>query len=590
MDKINSDKLITFFSYGFIVFVLTSILYTMYLDFLYEKYFNIKKFNLKEKFTDSDIDEKLKYINLVEETRENYDISQPFILKKNISVNSPVLATCNINDQLSNTPSGSLCNIKQNNLYPINGGHFYVTVMADGFINNGNDCSLNISSTVYDLPKCIYNQTYQTNRQTQFIFPDNNKPRPFTLTNIVEQSIINYFNNYVKYNNYISNTKNIILSTSCSYNGTNYMCTPNDLTIINNYSTLLQNLLLLKNTPPSIFPMSYNSGYTYDINTVKTNLLNIYNNLLANDNSNINYTMYINDTTSIKFLTDADKNVYAMELHPSVVVTFTKLVLGFDLNGLSTSGITDNTSIWNLNYLNMITPDSSVTNVIKYTYKPDPIYFPIALQFVLPNSNVLSNNWNTSAPTGVINYINNIFKASNTNVASDLNLINTPTTSMSIPVQVTNNLQNYINILTNTNNVSLSSITDIFAIYDGNTNLFQIYLVTNGYSNVKNIMTPSGPDIINSGMATPSISYQIYTLIKFKPTYIPNVCTSGSFYNGLCLPQCPPEYPYDIGAACLSNNKNLYTRNSSLCNYLSSHAPSLSNPDPILMALMSSCQ
>ena len=117
MDKINSDKLITFFTYGFIVFVLTSILYTMYLDFLYEKYFNIKKFNLKEKFTDSDIDEKLKYINLVEETRENYDISQPFILKKNISVNSPVLATCNLNDQLANTPSGSLCNIKQNNLY-----------------------------------------------------------------------------------------------------------------------------------------------------------------------------------------------------------------------------------------------------------------------------------------------------------------------------------------------------------------------------------------------------------------------------------------------------------------------------------------
>jgi hypothetical protein len=65
MDKIDNNKLITLFLYSGIIFLLTSLLYSMYNDFLSENYFNIKKFNLKEKFTDSDIHEKLKYINVI---------------------------------------------------------------------------------------------------------------------------------------------------------------------------------------------------------------------------------------------------------------------------------------------------------------------------------------------------------------------------------------------------------------------------------------------------------------------------------------------------------------------------------------------
>ena len=65
INDIDINKLITFLLYIFIVIILTSILYNMYNDFLSEKYFNIKKFNLKEKFTDSDIEQKLNYINLI---------------------------------------------------------------------------------------------------------------------------------------------------------------------------------------------------------------------------------------------------------------------------------------------------------------------------------------------------------------------------------------------------------------------------------------------------------------------------------------------------------------------------------------------
>jgi hypothetical protein len=65
INKIDTNKAITLISYGFIVVALTAVLYTMYNDFLSESYFNLKKYNLKEKFTDADIEQKLKYIGLV---------------------------------------------------------------------------------------------------------------------------------------------------------------------------------------------------------------------------------------------------------------------------------------------------------------------------------------------------------------------------------------------------------------------------------------------------------------------------------------------------------------------------------------------
>jgi hypothetical protein len=41
----------------------------MYNNYLSETFFNIKKFNLKEKFTDADIDQKLNYINIISKNK-----------------------------------------------------------------------------------------------------------------------------------------------------------------------------------------------------------------------------------------------------------------------------------------------------------------------------------------------------------------------------------------------------------------------------------------------------------------------------------------------------------------------------------------
>ena len=76
INDIDVNKLITFLLYIFIVIILTSILYNMYNDFLSEKYFNIKKFNLKEKFTDSDIEQKLNYINLINKKQKTHTQDQ----------------------------------------------------------------------------------------------------------------------------------------------------------------------------------------------------------------------------------------------------------------------------------------------------------------------------------------------------------------------------------------------------------------------------------------------------------------------------------------------------------------------------------
>lgn len=65
----DNNKIITLFLYIVIVTVLTSILYNMYNNYLSETFFNIKKFNLKEKFTDADIDQKLNYINIISKNK-----------------------------------------------------------------------------------------------------------------------------------------------------------------------------------------------------------------------------------------------------------------------------------------------------------------------------------------------------------------------------------------------------------------------------------------------------------------------------------------------------------------------------------------
>ena len=61
MDNINKDNLVKFISYFIIVFLLSIILYLMYIDFISETFYSPT-----EKFSDVNINNKLEYINLIE--------------------------------------------------------------------------------------------------------------------------------------------------------------------------------------------------------------------------------------------------------------------------------------------------------------------------------------------------------------------------------------------------------------------------------------------------------------------------------------------------------------------------------------------
>ena len=564
MDKIDNNKLITLFTYGIVVIVLTSILYSMYNDFLSENYFNIKKFNLKEKFTDSDIDEKLKYINLISNTKkstekfteiiqESYDLSIPYILKA-----VPTLPKCNKNDTLSN----SNCIMSTPNLYVQNGSSFIIQVLRDGEpCSYPNDIVDDSQLKICDYTKTLNNLPMPIARQTHFSFP-NSLIRSFSYSNSIDKSIITYFNNYIKYNNYISNSSNQILNSS-----------NNDTIFINKYFGILQNLLLLKNSsdPNNIF--AYNSGYTYDIATIKTKLITLYTNLISTDTSRLKYGMYIDDQTTIKFLTDASKNVYSMELYPNITITFKNLVLGFDKDAIASSGISDLTSIWNLNFLNLLTPTKSSKSII-YSYKPNPIYFPIVISFLLPSNN--NNEWKIVNPNtnSMPNYFDTLFKINTSNLTSNLSkvtLLNTNVSTILPNLTLANNIfQSKIKTIIDT-----STITDIFALYDSTSNLFQSHIITNGYATI----VPSATDVIdiNSMSSTSDYSnktHTIYPIISFNPIYTPNACDNGILIDNKCYPKCPNEFSYDINIACLNNNRTMYVPNSEICKYLLENKPS----------------
>jgi hypothetical protein len=507
----DNNKIITFFLYIAIVTILTSILYKMYNNFLTENFFNVKKFNLKEKFTDSDIDQKLKYINLISNTVEKYDSKQHYIVKDN-----PTIPICNNNDILNN----SNCIISSTVFYVQDGSYFDIQVQQDGLA-----CSI-FSDPIdnFNINNCTYN--FDLSRNTKFIFP-NSIIRQFDYNNILDKSIINYFNNYTKYNNYLSGINDQVLTS-----------TDNDINLINKYTLILEKLLQLSNSSnDNIF--GYNSGYSYDINTIKTNIINLYNNLLSVDKSNLKYIMNIEDKTKIRFLTDSSKNVYSFELHPDVTITFKNLLLGFDNNSIIENGIIDQTSIWNLNYLNLLTPTNSSTPIV-YKYKPKPYYYPIVIPFTISkNSNLLTyfNNLFKSNPHGIINMAN-INLLDSTNASSNLNTVNT-------------NFMNNID--------DLSTITDIFAMYDSKSNIFSSFIIN--HSNIP--------------------------IINFFPLYLPYKCDNKVLYNNNCYSLCPPEYPFDINTACLIDDESKYINNSDLCNYLLNNLPI--NPTNEIQRLIDMC-
>ena len=581
MDNIKYDTLVKFAAYSVIVFVLTMILYLMYIDFLSETFFNIKKFNLKEKFTDSDIEEKLKYINLIEEksntklnkiTNNNtkiehltntidpliYDPNTPYILKRdllNSDKQSPITdAKCSVGDKIV---SDTTCIINSNKFYlrSSTNNNFMIKVLSDGKPST-------------ESPHYTYNVTIDTItpsaslntvRKTYFYFPSNtniklyeNLPRKFNeinnfnTDNKIDNAIITYFNNYVNYNNFINKTSNPLLL--------------NNTTLIDTYFSYVTNLLLLKNsTANTIF--KYTSGYAFDINDIKTNIIFLYNEIIIDPKNTINVNLKIDDQTNIKFMYDTpiNMNIYSMELNPNITISFSKLLLTFDPAMPTTIS---KTSIWALNYLKSIQADNNANDYI-FNYN-DTLYFPIVISLATPNT----AEWENNSVNGVLTYFTSLFATSNLDInVLKIKDLSNPTSNITIDGLsfVTERLKKFISQL---GNKDILNITNIFVIYDSDSKLFQSWIITN----------------INDTNTGKLISIP---LVAFTTTYNTFICDTGYYYNNKCLPKCPDGFNYDFGLVCLNSKIDNYLPGKSMCNFINTITPSPT--DPILSGIKFGC-
>ena len=587
MDNINKDNLVKFISYFIIVFLLSLVLYLMYIDFLSETFFP-----KTETFSDVNITNKLKFIDSIDNkviptkltTKTNiehladnnadlliYDKNAPFVLKKDLTsrdTQSGVTnAVCSINDiVIKDNNNKTKCKINQNNLYLSTSGSnkFSIKVLSDGMYTTPD--SNNYSYYDYDVKiSDIGNQDLGVLRRSYFYFPDknvlsvyDNNPRIFSHTNKYEMGILNYFNNYAKYNNAVDLTvyNELIIQPIENSSSTN-----NNLGLIKTYFTYLRDMLLLSNSD-STSPFIYNSGYNFDINDVKLKLINMYMVLVLNNDTGIEINMEINDSTNIEFYYDNpnNMNVYTLELKPSVIITFTNISLIYDnIPNNITQG-----SIWSLYYLKQMTPNITSSSLYSYT---DTINYPIALSLATPNT---TKDWENNKTNGVINYFQYIFKQGPLDNINIRDIINNNVSIIGTPGDqvVIQNLTKFIKTL---GNMNLRSITDIFMLYEPNKSVGQAWAITN---------------LIDNTTQEPIIA----PLLHFDLIYAPSYCSNKSdmFFDNKCIPPCPTGFGYDFGLICLNSNTSNYLPGTSMCNYINSLT--LPTPiDPIISAIKMGC-
>jgi hypothetical protein len=573
------------------------------MDFLYETFFNINR-KSNEKFTDVNVENKLNNINLIkqknlvkEKTKLieelssintlDFNTSLPFILKRDIVDNKKISSVSKAKCLPNDIDNGISCIVKANNFYYNNSSYnnFNINVMPDGYSTTKN----NISTYNYDIviTNVTPNQPLSVVRQTNFYFPDDKNiknilqsPRQFNYVNKYDQRIINYFNNYAKYNNLInSNLTNQLLTGIDN----------NDQSLISSYFTILSNLLLLKNIysgspsnspspsilnqqisiSPSLLSMqskstfisyfNYNSGYYFDINDIKQNIIFLYNNIISDPNINAVIDLNIIDKTHLKFYynTTSHMDIYTFELYPEIQIIFKNLSLSFNSDMPKSLSNT----VWSLYYLQSLTENSSAGS-ITFTYN-DCIKYPIALPFSLPRS----LSWDTDS-NGIVPYMTHLFNINNSFI-NNITIID-PLTSKNVTdglKTVTKNITDFLQKIGNTN---LKSITDIFILYDPISYNFQSWIFTN-------ILDPNTNKKIN------------YPLITFVGSYYPVNCEKGTLHNSYCIPKCPPNYSYDLGLICLSNDFNNYFPESKFCTHINSLKLQNIPSDSIMSGFIKSC-
>jgi hypothetical protein len=578
MDNINKDNLVKFISYFIIVFLLSVVLYLMYIDFVSET-FNSKT----EKFSDVNIKNKLKYINLIEEKQNSnvvehlntnqidpliFDPNAAYVLKKDLLSGDNQLAVtnavCAVNDKTLIKDGVTHCISNGDNMYLNSSGtnKFSIKVLPDGMYGTPNTDTMyayyDYDVTISDLN----NKDLYELRKSYFYFPDDkvssvysSTPRTFSYGNKYDTAIVNYFNNYSKYMNNIDlNVYNQLIDNQDD----NSTPSSSNISIIKKYYSYLQSLLLLMNSKEQS-PFVYNSGYSFDINDIKLNLIGKYSTLLLDSSITIQYNMIINDTSNMVFFYDSpnNMNVYAFELNPNIVVTFSNLKLTF-------SKLPKNIkhgSIWSLMYVTSLTP--IITPDVVYTYS-DLIEFPISLPLAIPTT----NNWENNTTNGVIYYFQNIFKHGGLGNINIMDITNndepiTNTTGDQVAIQ---NLTNFVKLIGNTN---IPSITDIFVLYDPKTYIFQSWIITN--------------------MIDTTTQEQIVApLLYFNSMYSPINCPTGMYYDNKCLPPCPGGFDYDLGLICLNSNSSNYFPDTPICNYINS-IPLPTPVDPTIAGIKLGC-
>lgn len=571
MDNINKDTLVKLISYFIIVFLLSMVLYLMYIDFLSETFFG-----KVDKFSNSNINQKLKQIdtNKVEYFNQMnpliFDPNAEYILKKDLLPsnvqNSVINAMCDVNDIQT---SDGKCRVNSNNFYLSSSAsnRFSIKVLPLGTYttpDSNNYSYYNYDVTITDVTP---NDKLSIIRKTYFYFPDdntstiyNNIPRNFTYLNKYDKGILNYFNNHAKYKNHLKFKGEPADPVISNINSP----TQDDVNIIKTYFSYLSDLLLLTNSPSTNkSPFVYNSGYDFDFNKIKTKLISLYNNLI-NKNLSININMEINDATNIVFIYDSiiNMNVYAIELNPSIVVTFNNIILTFDEK--MPSNIKQG-SIWSLNYITKLTPIDN-NNELIFTYS-DMIIYPLAIPLATPKMS-LTDDWLKNTTNGVIFYFENIFKGGKLNNVRIMDItknnkeISDPGDSVAI-----NNLTELLKYIGNTN---LINILDIFLLFDPKTNIAQTWVIT---------------DIIDDDTKKKIVAPLLYV----SSVYSPINCNSELNYDSKCVPKCPAGFDYDLGLICLNSNPKMYLPGTSFCNYINSLDSDSDDTSAAIYGLKLSC-
>jgi len=585
MDHINKDKLVKFILYFIIVFILSLILYLMYIDFI--------RGDIPENYEELDINNKLANINLIKNktfehlnkrirSPERYK-KPPYLIKKDFLANNNQSAITNAQCTINILPdNNNNCIISSNNLYLSTSGenNFSIRVLPQGSdVSKDNSSFFTYSVTMNSKDSLINSQQLKNIRKSYFNFPSDtnykvvsNSPRQFDSNQKYEQAIIKYFDNYAKYNNYINS---LAPSPYISNFSQKELFSPGPSININH-------LLLLQNNIGES-PFIYNSGYNYDIYNIKNKLINLYENLFIPQSTTISTTIFnmiIDDTTYLKCFFDSiqNMNVYAIELNPSVKIKFTNISLKY--SGLPSSIPID--SIWSLYYVSIleITPDTE--SIYSYT---DNIKYPVVIPLAIPSEMPSIKEWKENTTNGVFAYFESIFKKGNLEAVEYLDPYTYRKTSLTETrdiyaknkidetrdIYAKNKIDKFVELIGNTN---LTKITDVYVLYNPSTYIFTSWIIT------------TIPDVVTyQNITAPILSFST----KYKPSY----CSNGIFYNGKCLPSCPDDYKYDFGLVCLSSNPTDYLPDTGFCdslNEIDSNTLSLSiSDDNPLAGLLINC-